>query len=182
MEDDGRADGTEVETTDGAAVDARGGGARRRRRTLVALVLGVVALAVVGMHQLSLGHSFVTPTEGVSYAAHAHGAAGPGHGDLHPADLSHTAGHAAMGTAADMGATDRPAAPDDGCAGCSDHAMGLGTCLLALTLLVIAWWLRLPPPRALPPEHRRPVRVRPLAAAASHVRALSLAELSILRT
>jgi len=55
------------------------------RRLLLAWLLGVLALSVVGMHQLSLGHAFAKPPVG----GHHHAAGQPGaasadhHGDDH---------------------------------------------------------------------------------------------------
>jgi hypothetical protein len=69
----------------------------------------------------------------------------------------------------------------DDCPGCGSHPMAVSACLLALTLLVLFWSLSPPKVRRLPPRAPR----RRLTLAAVHVRrvpALSLAELSILRT
>ena len=71
----------------------------------------------------------------------------------------------------------------DDCLTCGDHEMALGSCLLALTLLVLGWLL-LPPRLRLVPPFLRPrlaiALVRP-----NYVRivpALSLTELSLRRT
>lgn len=163
---------------------------RSWRRAAVAVVLGVVALAVVGMHQLSFGHLFVTPAAGHAQASsHVHavnsGAAGtqravtlPAH-DAMAAQMSPSAGHH-LASAPSL--ETRPTA-DAGCTDCGGHVMGLGTCLLALTSLVLFWWLRLPRPRQLPPPLRRwRSLVAPALARPSRIHALSLTELSILRT
>lgn len=172
------------------------------RHTLVALALGVVALSFVGMHQLSLGHMFVTPSRD-----HHHAAAAKAPRMAH-------ADHAMAASAplpTSSRAMSQPLAPpmsqpvpqpgpqlvghesasyvssgtgvaDDGCTGCAGHVMGLGSCVLALTLLVLFWWLRLPQPRHLPPQHRRHPRVVSVVRRELRTRALSLVELSILRT
>jgi hypothetical protein len=70
---------------------------------------------------------------------------------------------------------------DDGCPDCDEHSMALGACLLALTLLVLSWPLLLPRARPLPPMLR--LRLAPaVVLVARRIPALSLAELSILRT
>lgn len=65
--------------------------------------------------------------------------------------------------------------------GCGGHSMALGACLLALTLLVLSWWLAPPRVRHLPPRMLwRPATVATLLG--RWVPARSLAELSVLRT
>jgi hypothetical protein len=156
------------------------------RRVLVSVALGLIALAVVGMHQLSLGHLFVA-TADLSSDGHAHGTSS------HAAMAAHAGAHLtapASGKSMPMDSHGRSAiltaaagaSADDGCTGCSDHVMGPGTCLLALTLLVLFWWLRLPRPRALPPARRNPDPSVALPLGRPRVHALSLVELSILRT
>ncbi len=69
----------------------------------------------------------------------------------------------------------------DDCPGCGGHSMALGACLLALTLLVLSWWLAPPRVRHLPP--RMLWRAATVATLLGRwVPALSLAELSVLRT
>ena len=158
------------------------------RHLLLGLSLVVVMLSIVGMHQLSVGHDVATGQHSVAaggqHGAHEHAAAS---NHLDPAAHSHgsdsvvavagvdlSAGHAASGGAG--------LAADD-CPTCGDHDMALGSCLLALTLLVLSWALLPPRLRQLPPFLRLQLPlalVRP-----SYVRmvpALSLAELSLRRT
>lgn len=144
------------------------------RRALLATVLGVVALSVVGMHQLSLGHDFATLPAG----AHQHVAA-----QLPMAEGYEVPGHAQnVGqAAAGMQHDGHGGFSGDSCPDCGDHNMALGACLLAMTLLVLSWCL--PPPRVrhIPPRMLwRPATVATLLG--RWVPALSLAELSVLRT
>lgn len=159
---------------------------RTWRRVVVGIALGVVALAVVGMHQLSLGHLFVTGAGSVD-DPHAHSTSSysalAASADSHSTAMTSAASmpmsaHAEVGAvAAGMGSS-----VEDGCAGCGDHVMGPGTCLLALTLLVLFWFLRLPRPRSLPPLRRRSGSSVVLPCRRPRIRALSFLELSILRT
>jgi hypothetical protein len=155
----------------------------RLRRALLAVALGLVALSVVGMHQLSSGHFFAAPA-----TAHQHPTSGHAHGAGHVADLVHASG--AQGTAAgtvvtaDIGASAGTSSGlsgvGDGCAGCPDHTMAFTVCLLALTLLTLSWWLAPPQVRHLPRLKWRP---NTMATVVSRpVPALSLAELCVLRT
>lgn len=146
------------------------------RRTALTLVLGVVAFSVVGMHQLSLSHFFATPPGVHESAAAAKGSMasqhdtlsmGPGAPVGHPVEVSRTAPAGSPGG-------------HDGCLGCGDHSTAFGACLLALTLLVLFWWLAPPRVRHL---HRRALR-RPAAVISvltRRVPALSLSQLAILR-
>jgi hypothetical protein len=156
------------------------------RQAFFAVSLFVVAFSIVGMHQLSLDHELAAPTPPTASTAAAHQHSGP---------RDHVGADHVMGS--ESPSLDQFFAPqvlmaldpadvssgghEKGCAGCGGHTMAFGACLLAFTLLVLSWWLapptvRLLPPRLLarpsaliPPGHRR-------------VPALSLAELSILRT
>ena len=149
------------------------------RHLLLGLSLVVVMLSIVGMHQLSVGHDVAT---GEQHGAHEHAPASArldtaAHSDgvtaVAGVDLS--AGHAISGGAG--------LATDGDCPGCGDHDMALGSCLLALTLLVLSWLLLPPRLRQLPPFlrlHLPPALVRP-----GYVRmvpSLSLTELSLRRT
>jgi len=144
-------------------------------RALLATVMGVVVLSVVGMHQLSLGHTFATPPLA---GAHQHSDAQPttAEGHDHPGYALH------MGYGATSMQNDDPdGSPTDNCPGCAGHGMALGACLLALTLLVLRWWLAPPRVRHLPPQMLwRPATVG--TSLGRRVPALSLAELSVLRT
>lgn len=150
-----------------------GGG--RLRCTLLPTALGMVVLSVVAMHQLSFGHDFVAPSAGT----HLHLSAHPSMEDEHefPAE------------ALDMDEATAGIQPDsssggslgDDCPGCGGHSMVLGACLLTLALLVLSWWLAPPRVRHLPPRMRwRLATVATLLG--RRVPALSLAELSVLRT
>lgn len=175
-----------------------GGGLRRRggwlHHPLLALALLVVALSVVGMHQLSLGHDFATPSAQSHQRATGHdptqaGSAAPGHNrNVAPQSNAETHSHATSLVVADSrGASataalssDGTSSHDAGCPGCGQHTMAFSACLLALTLLVLSWLLAPPRVRLLPPM--LPVRVVAVAATvARRVPALSLAELSLLR-
>ena len=73
--------------------------------------------------------------------------------------------------------------PGDACPDCADHQMAFGSCLLALTLLVLSWSLIPPRVRHLPPfllPRLAPTMVGP--ALGRLVPPLSLAELSLRRT
>jgi hypothetical protein len=139
-------------------------------------------LGIVGMHQLSVGHDVATSQTGhhehletaghVDAAPHSHDSGNVMTATL--ADLSLSAGHAFGGGGGAVG---------DDCATCGDHEMALGSCLLALTLLVLSWLLLPPRLRHLPPflqPRAAPALVRP--AYVRLVPALSLTELSLRRT
>jgi hypothetical protein len=73
--------------------------------------------------------------------------------------------------------------PVDACPDCADHQMAFGSCLLALTLLVLSWSLIPPRLRHLPPfllPRLAPTMIGP--AVVRLVPPLSLAELSVRRT
>ena len=156
---------------------ARPGG-RLLRHLLFAMSLVVVVLSIVGMHQLSLGHDVaVGPTPPVAHAPVAEAAARVlSDGEVVPVAMAALpSGHDASGmTDGAMGG----ACPD-----CDHHQMALGSCLLALTLLVLGWLLA--PPR---PTHVLPFLLPTLvlrvavSATGRLVPPLSLAELSLLRT
>ncbi|WP_152364732.1 DUF6153 family protein [Microlunatus speluncae] len=123
----------------------------RLSRRLVAVIL--VVLGLIAMHQLSSEHRVATgqPADPAAMTA-LHGAAG----DHAPAD-------------------------DQGCADCAGHEMALATCLLILTLLLVAAALIRPGWRLAPPGLTRPLpRLAPPAV--RFRTALSLIELSISRT
>lgn len=159
-------------------------------RTLLALVLVVVALSVVGMHQMSLGHAFADPRAGAfgrlnaAYPAAADqtGSGGPAGGGMHtdtPGPLVGSPDGTFVNVAA--GTSGNSSGTEHGCPGCPNHGMGFSACLLALTLLVLRWWLAPPRVRQLPRRLLlRPVRIS--AVVGRRVPAFSLAELSVLRT
>ncbi|WP_375424363.1 hypothetical protein [uncultured Friedmanniella sp.] len=156
-------------------------------RLFVGLVLGVAALGVIAMHQLSLGHMFVAPSSshdhptGMSMAT----ATGP---SSRMAVEPGVAVEPNKATELVQAAGSRPekvsavgSAGDNGCAGCAgDHAMIFASCVLTLTLLVLFWWLVLPRLRLAPPLPRW--RPHLGLVGRRRVPAMSLTELSILRT
>ena len=130
------------------------------------------------MHQLSVSHDIATGP--VSSTAHADGAHHSDHVDpagAMPAAVAadHPGAHSTAGT---TGAGLGGACPD-----CADHQMAFGSCLLALTLLVLSWSLI--PPRVC---HLPPFLLPRLAstmvgpALGRLIPALSLVELSVRRT
>lgn len=148
------------------------------RRALLTLILGSIAFSVVGMHQLSLSHSFAIPTVTGQHEATADAGSGSSQHDTMAMGVSEPAGQfVEMPVMTPAGSWSE----DDACPGCGGHSMGFTACLLALTLLVLFWWLVPPRVRRLPP---RPVwrLAAVMAVLARRVPALSLTELSILRT
>ena len=181
------------------------------RRVVLASALCVVVLGVVGMHQLSLGHDFATPAaagghpergaghhDGVQHevAQQMDGADRASRGPheavisvdsagaiayaIAPAAQNQTnAGQRVGGSAAASGGF--PSAEGDACPGCGQHSMAFSACLLAMTLLVLSWLLTPPQIRNLPPRWRwQSVTVAVLVG--RPLPAMSLTELSILRT
>lgn len=153
------------------------------RHLLLGLSLVVIMLGIVGMHQLSVGHDVAT---GGQNGAHEPAAASDhldtaAQSDSHGSDsvvavagIDLSAGHAA---------SDGAGLAADDCPTCGDHDMALGSCLLALTLLVLSWALLAPRLRQLPPFLR--LHLPPALARPNYVRmipALSLTELSLRRT
>ena len=178
------------------------------RRVVLASALCMVVLGVVGMHQLSLGHDFATPAaagghsdrgaghhDGVQHeiAQQMDGAFRGPHEAARSADSAGAIAHAIApaahnqtnasqrvgGPAAAWGGS--PSAGGDACPGCGQHSMAFSVCLLALTLLVLTWLLTPPQVRHLPPRWRwQPATVAVLAG--RPLPAITLTELSILRT
>jgi hypothetical protein len=144
-------------------------------QTVVGLTVAVVALSVLGMHQLSLDHTFVAPK--------VEAGAGPHVSTLMSGSDTPTLSQQAV---FDLQApsVDHDHESDHGpqpcLTGCDDHPM-MVTCLLALTLLVLAWRLHAPTLRDLPPLS---ASCSPGRAPLSGRRppALTLAELSVRRT
>ena len=148
-------------------VRVRLGGAVRARLTTLAVVLAVAA-GLLAMHQLSIGHAAVVPTElGVRAAAGhpAPGVAAGDHGPVAAVDHDH-----------------RPGQDVRGCAGCGDHGLEMIGCL-AVVLLIMSWLLR--------PHHRprsRPALPQPLSQTVNSILLdwrrppISLLELEIRRT
>ena len=162
------------------------------RRAFLAVGMLVVAFSIIGMHQLSLDHELAAPASTTVSAAVA-----PNVGHQHSAAHEHeTVGQVTGSGAASLGvlepsgqhgskAVDPPdessGGHEDGCAGCGSHTMAFGACLLAFTLLVLSWCLAPPRVRLLPPRllARSTILISPVH---RRLPALSLAELSILRT
>lgn len=153
------------------------------RHLLLGLSLVVVMLSIVGMHQLSVGHDVAT---GGQHGDHEHAAA-----SAHLAPVAHSHGSdsvvavavAGVDLSAGNAMSGGAGLAADGCPTCGDHDMALGSCLLALTLLVLSWALLPPRLRQLPPFlrlHLPPALVRP--GYLRMVPALSLTELSLRRT
>lgn len=150
---------------------------RRRwlRHLLLAVSLVVVVLSIVGMHQLSVGHDMATGPAASTVQAESVE-------DVHRGGttLAHAVAEQA-GDHLDTGVSG--GGPDDACPDCGQHPMAFGSCLLALTLLVLRWLLAPPKPRHVPPRlvpRLASIALRP--AVGRRIPPLSLAELSLLRT
>ncbi len=140
----------------------------------------VVSLSVVGMHQLSVGHEVTTGPTG----PYAHAEAPPhSHSDVSGQDRA-----APLVERVDLAAGATTAAGSGGLAGdacptCEDHQLAFGSCLLALTLLVLSWLLVPPRLRHLPPFLRPRLAAAMVAPMLGRlVPPLSLTELSLRRT
>ena len=158
---------------------ARPGG-RLLRHLLFAMSMVVVVLSIIGMHQLSLGHDVALgpdPSAGSASVARAESADRDlSSSQVLPVEVAALpSGHDAKGM------TD--GGMDGACPDCDHHQMALGSCLLALTLLVLGWLLAPPRPTFVSPFllPRLVLRVA-LSATSRRVPPLSLAELSVLRT
>lgn len=138
-----------------------------------------IGLSLLSMHQMSVNHTAADPTPlAVSFVSADRHDVGPTHSHVQSATVTHTPAEALHVPAIDRSLT----ALEEACPDCAEHhAMAL-TCLVALTLLVVAWLLRGPvrwpgllsrrPTRALPQAWRSRWRPPPL----------NLVELSISRT
>lgn len=151
------------------------------RHLLFALSLVVVALSVVGMHQLSVGHEVATSQTGQHTdsggGAHLHSRDHAGDPAAPLVQVDHVAEQALASVAA--GGT----AGDGACPDCGEHQMLFGSCLLALSLLVLVRMLAPPRLRQLPPfllPRLTAARLGPVLGRV--VPALSLTELSLRRT
>lgn len=157
------------------------------RRAVLALGLLLVTFSLVGMHQLSLDHELAAPTIQAAAAPasdHHHGTTDRDHAADHTTAsvMSVSLGESAAQHGTAIGPAEASSSGhDEGCPGCGNHTMALGACLLALTLLVLSWWLAPPRARLLPPrKSARPATLIPRVR--RRIPALSLTELSILRT
>jgi hypothetical protein len=146
------------------------------RHLLFALSLLVVALSVVGMHQLSVGHEVATSQTG----HHAH--TGDGARDVHTDEMAVSVVEASE-AAEHVSAAAGGGVAGDACPDCGEHQMLFGSCLLALSLLVLSWMLAPPRLRQLPPfllPRLASARLGPVLGRV--VPPLSLTELSLRRT
>lgn len=137
------------------------------RRLLLITGLFAIALGIVAMHQLSSQHLPAVPDRSAP-AMHA----------IQP-PTGHSIDHDMTVLVDDGDVTDLMGA----CAtdGCGQHAMMMD-CLLALTLIVLGWCLRLPRTRPGPPTNQQR-RLRPAVPMPPILsRCPSLVELSISRT
>lgn len=172
------------------------------RRALLAIGVAVVAVCVVSMHQLSSDHTLATadpaPPDhaGAMPASSFHVLADlpPEQQATHRVDLmvtglTHSAATTTNAVSALSGVSVvtaastwmTPAEEEDGCAACTSHVMLMASCLLALTLVVASWLLRLPAFRAMAWAQTRPTPV--VATGRTRVRLpLTLIELSLRRT
>ncbi len=153
------------------------------RHLLLALSLVVMTLGVVGMHQLSIGHDVATGPSDVH--THLDTTANADVAVLTSSLVPNAdmAGHPADGRPSTALTQDGARGGGNACPSCDDHQMAFGSCLLALTLLVISWMLIPPRLRHLPPfllPRSALAAVGPTVARL--VPALSLMELSLRRT
>lgn len=135
-----------------------------------------MVLGILGMHQLSTGHDMATgPTvPAASATVPTVGSGEHGRAGAMPAVAGHPDGPV-DGRTTDGGL-------GGACPGCADHQMALGSCLLALSLLVLTWLLVPPRPRHVPPFLVSLLAPKLSSVAGRLVPPLSLAELSLLRT
>lgn len=172
------------------------------RRVLLAVGVAVVAVCIVSMHQLSSDHTLAT----AGPVAHDHAGDMRANtsrvladfppeqqtaprvdlmvtGLIHSGTTTTSAVSALSGVRAVTAASTRmtPAQEEGGCAACSSHVMLMASCLLALTLVVASWLLRLPAFRAMAWARMRPTPI--VATGRTRVRLpLTLVELSLRRT
>jgi hypothetical protein len=98
-------------------------------------LVGVVAisLGVLAMHQLAVNHSFAAPATG--------------HSHIHPDEVVGAMVHNSLTDVLAVEHSHSPLTVGSGHAnpcwpGCgADHEMGVGSCLLALTLMMLSWLL-----------------------------------------
>jgi hypothetical protein len=105
-------------------------------RPLLPVVVLLVALSVLGMHQLSVDHMVATP----DYPSGVTGQV------AFESDKSRSSVGAEMASAQRSASHLEPTESDRSCPGCGGHDAMIMTCLLALTLLVVGWLLI--PPRS----------------------------------
>jgi hypothetical protein len=142
-----------------------------RTRVVLAVLFGLIAIGVVGMHLLSADHQLATSATTVESHQHHQADVGAAMADEH----AHHAGSDPVIV---------PAVAAHGCTDCDQHLMMLGSCLLAMAFGAL--WILLAPtrgrswPSLVPLE---PARATVTALAQRPYRiALSHLELSICRT
>jgi hypothetical protein len=135
----------------------------------------MIILSIVGMHQLSVNHAMVGAT---ASSHHDHASQQTFRSDL-PADPMLGTVIGAETAVAAMSAAVAPAT--DHCSDCSSHQMAFFTCLLALTLLVLAWSIAPPGLRLIAPNSPL-AQPRPGSHVIRRIPAMSLVELSLRRT
>lgn len=164
--------------------------------SLLTFGLLLVALSVVGMHQLSVGHSmvtFLTTDAAPKSAANDRGSKHTGNShQVSPATAAVNAGGtdtsipapgdqaAGPSTAAVTATTSVMGSDATDCAGCGQHTMAVMTCLLVLTVLIPPWLHRLPTSTRIPLFLTKP-RLTSTPFLSRLLPALSLVELSLRR-
>jgi len=108
------------------------------QRLLLLVVASTISLSVLAMHQLAVNHSFAVPASSQSHVTHDRSLA---------VEIQQVALTDQLPTRYhDQSLTLGPASADLCWADCeADHQIGVLSCLLALTLLVLSWLLA--PPR-----------------------------------
>jgi hypothetical protein len=145
------------------------------QRALLVPALTMIILSILGMHQLSVNHAMVRTT---ASSHHDHSSEQTFRSHLPAEAMIGTV----IGTEAAVGAMSAAAAPTtDHCSDCGSHQMAFFTCLLALTLLVLAWSIAPPGLRVIAPSSRL-VQPRPGSHLVRRILAMSLVELSLRRT
>jgi hypothetical protein len=126
------------------------------------------------MHQLSVNHALVGAAAG---SHHDHATEQTFRSDLiAEAMIGTVVGETSIGA---ISAAVVPA--DDHCSDCGSHQTAFLTCLLALTLLVLAWSIAPPGLRVIAPSSRL-AQPRPGPQLVRRIPAMSLLELSLRRT
>jgi hypothetical protein len=114
---------------------------RLQRPLLLWTGVVAVALSLLAMHQMSVNHTAADPKPpAVSSVSADRHAAGPAHSHAESAAVAHTPAGTVQVAAGDRSLT----ALEDSCPGCAEHHSMALTCLVALTLLAVAWLLRVP--------------------------------------
>jgi hypothetical protein len=135
----------------------------------------MIILSIVGMHQLSVNHAMVGATAG---SHHDHASQQTFRSDVPVDPMLGTVIGAESAVDAMSAAV---ALASDHCSNCGSHQMAFSTCLLALTLLVLAWSMAPPGLRVIAPNSRLALP-RPGSHVVRRIPAMSLVELSLRRT